>query len=137
MPFIKAYRPNGISPRTNQHRVIGQLPQMRQQLRSDASLLAIAAYVGVANEGYILDLLQAHHTNERPVVLAAPEHNAAIDFVLQLFPGHVRFCPAIFGNRPPIRLGAVVDDGPNRFEVPVVTAANHECSAYTFVSTAR
>src|SRR6266849_6463152 len=45
--------------------------------------------------------------------------------MLQFLPGHVRFCPAVWGDRSFVCLRPIVDDGPNQLKVTVVTAANH------------
>ena len=102
---------------------------MRQQVRSNPSLLAAGANIGVANERHVLDLLKAHYAYQHPVLLEAPEHNTLIDFVPQFLPGHIRFGPAICGDDPFISLRAIVDNGPSHLKIAVVAAADHEYSA--------
>jgi hypothetical protein len=97
---------------------------------TNSSLLAAGANIRVPNESYVLDLLDAHNAYQRPGLLVAPKHHTFIDFILQFFPGHVRFCPAVSGNRPFICLRAIVDDGPNQLKVAVVTTTDHGCSSW-------
>src|SRR5712672_3098192 len=101
---------------------------MGKQVSSNSSLLAAGANIGVPNKSYVLDLLNAHNAYQGPGLLVAPEHNPLMDFIPQFFPGHVRVCPAVGGDRPFIGLRAIIDDGPNQLEVAVVTAADHACS---------
>src|SRR5260370_30013109 len=126
MLFVKADRPYRIRPGSDQYRTWRQLPQMSQQVRSNSSLLAAGGDVGVPNQSHILDLLNAHHTYQLSSLLVSPERNAVIDFIAQLVPGHLWFCPAIFTHDAFIRVRAIVDDGPNQLKVAVITAADHD-----------
>jgi len=98
---------------------------MGQKERTDPSLLAAGANVGVPDESDIANLLKAHNACERSGVFIAPEHNTFIDFVLQFAVGHIGFCPAIVRDDSFVGTGAVVDDGPNTFEVLVRANADH------------
>jgi hypothetical protein len=126
MSFVKTDCPYGIRPSTDQHRSWRQMPQMRQQVRSNSSLLAASGDVSVPYQSDVLDCLNAHHANQLFVFLISPEYDAVIDFMAQLARGHVWFRPAIFGDDAFIGLCAIVDDGRNQREVVVITAADHE-----------
>jgi hypothetical protein len=80
----------------------------------------------VADEGHILDILNAHYACQAARRFAAPEHDTVFDFMPKLFAKHVRFRPAIRGDDPFISLRTVVDDGPDQLKVAIVTAADHE-----------
>src|ERR1700740_793661 len=102
---------------------------MRQQLCSNSSLLAVGGDVGGPNQSHVLDLLEAHHTNQLSALLVSPERNAIIDFMAQLALGHIWFRPAIFRDDAFISLCAIVDNGPNQLKVAVVTLADHAYAA--------
>jgi hypothetical protein len=70
MPFVEADRPYRTRPGSDQYRTWRQLPQMRQQARSNSSLLADGGDVGVPDQSHVLDRLKAHHTCQ----LSAPVH---------------------------------------------------------------
>src|SRR6266850_928247 len=123
--FVKADRPYRVRPRSDQYRTWRQLPQMRQQLRSDSAILAAGGDVCVPNQSHIPHPLKAHHTCQLSSVLASPERNAAVDFMAQFVLGHIWFRPAIFRNDAFIGARTIVDDGPNRLKVVVITAADH------------
>jgi hypothetical protein len=125
MLFIEANCPNCIGPGPDQHWAVGQLPQMRQEATADASLLAVSADIGVSNQSYILDLLNAHHALQRPILLVSPEHHAGLHFSAQFIPGHVWLTPAIRRDDAFIGVRAVVDDGPNQLKISFVTAADY------------
>src|SRR6267154_528369 len=98
---------------------------MSQQVSSNAAILASGKNIGVADEGNVLHLLNAHHARQHLSLRIAPEHNTIIDFMSQFLPRHIRFRPTIRRNDPLISLRAVVDDAPNQFEIELVTPANH------------
>src|ERR1700730_16990144 len=101
MLLIKPDRPYRIRPRSDQHRTLRQFPQMTQQLRSDSSLLADGADVGVTNQSHVLDLLDAHHAFQRSARLVSPERNTIVDLMTKFIPGHVWLRPAIFRDDAP------------------------------------
>jgi hypothetical protein len=125
MPFVKVDRPHRIRPGSDQHGARRQLPQMRQQLRSNSPLLVAGGDVRVPNQSHILDLLKAHHAYQLSSLLISPERDAVIDFVAQLVPGHVWFRPAIFSDDAFIGARAVVDDSPNQIKVAVIATTDH------------
>ena len=77
--FVKPNRPSRIRPSSDQYWGARQSPQVRKQLRSNSSLLAVSANVGVPDECHILNLLDAHYGCQRPGLLVAPEHNTFVD----------------------------------------------------------
>src|ERR1700732_1895081 len=102
---------------------------MRQQARSNSSLLTDGGDVGVPNQIHVPDLLQAHHSNQLSALLISPERDTVIDFMAQLVLGHVWFRPAIFRDDAFVSARAIVDDGPNQLKVAVITAADHAYAA--------
>src|SRR5579859_2870009 len=101
---------------------------MREQLRADAALLTAGAHVCVADQGDVLNVLDAHHASEGVVFYEAPEDDACVDLMLQLLLGHVGLGPAVCRDDAAIGLGAVVNDGPDLFEVSAVAAA-YQCDS--------
>jgi hypothetical protein len=93
--FVKPDRPDRVRPSSDQYRGARQSPQVRKQLRSNSSLVAVSANIGVPNWCHILNLLNAHYGRQRSGLLVAPEHNTFVDLTQQFLAGHVRFCPAI------------------------------------------
>jgi len=102
---------------------------MRQKARSNPTLLAGGADIGVPNEGHVLDRLNAHNGYQGPGLFVAPEHNTLVDLTPQFLAGHVRFGPAVRRDDSSISLRAIVDDGANQLKIAVVTAEDHKCSA--------
>jgi len=101
---------------------------MSQQLRTDPALLAACANISVPNKGHVLHLLNAHYSHQRPALLVPPKNNALIDLMLQFFPGHVQFRPAILGDNTPVSSRAVVDNRPDQLKIALVTLPDHEFS---------
>jgi len=85
--------------------------------------------VGVPNQSHILDLLHAHHAFQWFALLVSPKRDAVLDFMTQFIPRHVWFCPAIRRDDAFIGARAIVDDGPDQFNIAVVTATDHAYSA--------
>src|ERR1019366_3241034 len=54
------------------------------------------------------------------------EHHAVINFALQLFPRHVRFCPTIRRNNSFVRPRAIINDCPYLLKISLIAATNHE-----------
>src|ERR1700756_4465348 len=100
---------------------------MREQEGSDSLLLAGGADVGVANECYVLHVLDAHDGDYLCGIFVAPEDDPIVDFMLKFFSRHVRFGPAVRGNDAFVGLRAIVDDFPDGFEIARITATDHEC----------
>src|SRR5438046_4593361 len=107
--FVKPNRPSRIRPSSDQYWGARQSPQVRKQLRSNSSLLAVSANVGVPDECHILNLLDAHYGCQRPGLLVAPEHNTFVDLTPKFLAGHVGLCPAISRDYSFVSLGAIVD----------------------------
>ncbi len=76
-------------------------------------------------ECHVPNRLNAHDAEQGPGLLVAPEHDALIEFPLEVLPGHVRFRPAARGDDSFVRLRAIVDDGPDRLKIAIVAAPNH------------
>jgi hypothetical protein len=74
----------------------------------------------VADEGYVPDVLNAHHARERAVLLVPPEVDAGGDLVAELLARHVRLGPAVGRDHASIGRGGVVDDLVDRLEVLLV-----------------
>ena len=84
------------------------------------------------NKGHILNFLRTHHPHQIAILFISPECNSLIQFVAELFLGHVGFLPTVWGDDPLIGLGRIVDDfvdGPNIAEV---TRTNHGTSYQAF-----
>jgi len=107
---------------------------MGQKKRSDASLLAGGADVGMTNESDIphvlnLDVLDPHNSGEDAgggEVFKAVEQHTGVDLVMEMFSGHVRLGPAIGGDDASIGLRAFVDDGVSLIEVVRRATADHK-----------
>src|SRR6266702_4357650 len=77
----------------------------------------------MANQGYIGDILRAHHAHQGSVVLTTPELHAVCYLMAEFIRRHVGIVQAICRNVPAISGGAVVDDGPDGGEISLVAAA--------------
>ena len=90
--------------------------------------------IGMSDQGHVFDLLSSHNAKQRPIFVVSPERNTLVDFMLQLFRGHIRLCPPIGWDDSLISLRTIIDDGQNRFEVTLVTATDHTCLNVASVS---
>jgi len=54
----------------------------------------------VPNQSHILDLLYAYYAFQGLAHLESPKRDAGLDFMRQLVPRHVWFCPAIRWDDP-------------------------------------
>jgi len=123
--FIEPDRPSGGSPCSDQQGTVGLGFQVREELPPDSSILFGGSHVSMADEGDVLDLLQAHHSHQTAFLLITPKENASGDLVPEIFRGHVGFLPAIRRNHPPVRSGSVIDDFANRWKIIRATRPDH------------
>jgi hypothetical protein len=65
----------------------------------------------VANEGYVGNVLQAHHAHHAPAASHTGERHAGAHFSDKRFERHVWFMPAVGRNHAAVRERRVVDDG--------------------------
>jgi hypothetical protein len=98
---------------------------MSQEAPTDASVLAVRAGIGVANQGYVLDRLNAHHAHQRRILLVSPKRNAVLHFSAQFSPGHIWLRPAIRRDDAFVGVRAIVDDGPDQLKISFVAAVDH------------
>ena len=96
---------------------------MSQEFRANALFLVAGPDVGVANQGYVGDLLRAHHTYQSPVMLAAPEVHAACYLMVEFVGRHVGVVQAIRRDDSAVSGRSVVDDGPDGEEIVLVAGA--------------
>jgi hypothetical protein len=123
--FVEVDRPHGVGPCADKDWAVGEFAQVRQELRAYSLLLACGANVCVADEGYILNMLNAHDPGELAIVFVAPERDSIFDFMLEFFLRHVWVVAAIRWDDAFIGLRAIIDDGPDLRKVLIVTAADH------------
>jgi hypothetical protein len=71
----------------------------------------------VPNKIDVAFFLNTHYTGEFSVSFKPPENDAILDFVLELFPGHIRLVPSVRRNDAFVRLSGIVDDFIDRVEI--------------------
>lgn len=123
--LVEADGPDRIGPGTDQHGPAAEGAKVKEQIGADSLLLRACADVGVADEVDVEDCLNAHDRRGCGVFVVGPEDDAGRDLVLESFPRHVRLGQAIWRDDPSVGLGAVVDDGPDLFEILGRAGANH------------
>ena len=98
---------------------------MAQESPADAPTPLAGAHVGMADQGHVLHVLDAHHPHQSSFLLHAPEHHARVHLMAQLLPGHVGLLPAVRGDHIAVGLGRVVDDFVHGLEVVFLAQADH------------
>jgi hypothetical protein len=64
----------------------------------------------MSDEGHLLNGLKPHHSSQLASFFISPECHAVVNLVVKLFPGHIRFFPAIFRDNPPVGLSSFMND---------------------------
>jgi hypothetical protein len=84
----------------------------------------------VTNEIDVAHRLVAHHADQRPVLLIAPEHDSGGDLGIELVLRHVGFVPPVGRDYSAISLSGSVDDCEDGGALVITTAADvaHEAN---------
>src|SRR5215207_3784992 len=110
VPLVEANCPLGGGPGAHENRPRRAREQVLQQGTADAPALALRHHVGVPDQVHVAHLLDAHHAQERAVVLVAPELHSGRDLGVELVTRHVRLVPAVVGDHAAVRLRRGVHD---------------------------
>lgn len=125
--LVERDRPGGGGPGADEDGLLGLFRDVAQEFGAGAFALVVGGGVGVADEGDVGLVLDAHHGDELVVVFGCPEFDAVVDFVRQFLYLHVGVVPAVGGDGVAVGLCGVVDDCEDVGEVGGVGGAEvHE-----------
>ena len=106
---------------------MGGLPDKSAQQPTAYTLIPLdRTDVGVSDEGYVLDLLNAHDTCQLAILVMSRENYPFLHLTPKLHIRHVGLLPAVLWYGPLVGLGSIVDDRVDCLEIASVTGTNHD-----------
>src|SRR5215510_4726718 len=123
--FVESHRPARCSPGSGQQRMLRLSAKLREQLAADTLVAVFGSHVGVPDQRGLPLLLQPHYADQTPAQLVTPESDARGHLVPQFLTRHIRFLPALAGNRSPVCTCRVIDDVVDIEQIVVITCTYH------------
>ena len=71
---------------------------MREEFIADTAPLMLGPDIGVANQGYVVNILRAHDPLQLAICEVSEERDAGLNFTLKLLQRHIWFVPTIIGD---------------------------------------
>src|SRR5689334_6070595 len=124
MVLVEADRPVRGGPGSDQHLLRAQKPQMPDQSAANPASLSTRQSVRVANEVDLAYPLKAHHANQCPTLLIAPEYDPGVNLAIELVSRHIGIVPPIGRDHTAIDLGGSIDDRGNGGAFSIKTDAD-------------
>src|SRR4030042_6609510 len=88
------------------------------------------ANIGMANEGHILNVLNAHYSHQLAAFFISPEYDSPVHFMAEFAFRHGRVFPAVRRNYSFIRPGSVVYNLADHFKFTACAWPNHGSSPF-------